>query len=1522
MRLPKLLIWLAMLALLLGVVSIAVAAAPPPTKPIPQPSTGVSLNAPAGQIESISGSYAAFDPSVGGDTCYIPGVQQTFCFKSESFTNDWGYVYYQWQRFPSDWTVNNAYVLSSPAPVCTGGGTWGTFSWTGTAANEGYVYHPRYQTTTDDCTAYYCFEVTSGTGTPDALESWWWAGDDYGNPPYHPCSNDNYTPPGQTACDEAVQPQAAIPPCTLPPVMLTPGEIDVQGCPCEEQQHEFTAWNNAGYDTTINLSYNIVQGNGDCGGPASVYVTDGTNLTFTVNLNPLGDPGDVVICEIYAEDAADPANNDASYIVKTLIAGGFDSAGWQLENISGALPVQWGMGVVGTNPAAAGPVGYYAGGLASTTALLPNLQMYDPGTDTWTQLATLPNPRFSSAAGWIGGLLYLAGGHDANFVATNDLQVYDPATNTWDNTTYPDMPNARGGGAGGVGTCSSGSGECLFHVGGGPDSSFANTTLETWQYDPSAMAWTQLDNKPAGSSPDGFILGGGVGCMGYVFAGGDYRGFHEFYRLDATQPSGSQWTQLANIPAGGGAMTPAMVCKEDMGAILLIGGDSLGYWSDLYNNKVYVYDIATDTWNGPLPQTLNAGLLGSMGLHMDNKVWTFGGTNGSGPTTPVPHESLAQVFCEPCGGLSAHKDAPATALTGDVISYTITIEADPLIPGTYMADPLPAGVDYADNLTYTMGYAWYSPTANTVFWEYNNEVKSGGAFAPAARTFGEPVANPGLTTASPAVTPGAVAAPANPEDVLWDQPLSAVDQDAYVDQEFGDFPTFSSFLADDFVNADPWAISTIFIPGDGWNGFTTIMSATALTWQIYADSPITPGIPAGDPSGGGDAPVWTLTLTPDDPLVTVTTGTLGYPSNTTLNLAAPVVLPPGHWWLVFYPTGDFATFGQFGRQAADTTNGYTGQIINPGGGFGIGTAWQDWGVIGVTLQDIAFRLEGQPAPTEAVISFDVTVTGNCGDIITNEGMATDGDNVVDFSASTEVVCAGEPDISVDPLSLYVPTCPDDTELLTFTICNTGTAPLDWMLSEAPATARLVGLQSPLASPIGPSREVELKLEATGGPSVETNPPVVDAAVSLVLDDGSADNYIGLNDGTFGYQFLWLNRFTPDAADFPFDLNQISVVLGSTGVAVGDPIDLVVYQDTDGDGDPSNAAWLATYNVTVQYNDGATWNDYLLVTPLTLTGPGDVLIGVINRYQVSGVDPSDFPAALDQTATQQRSWVAAWSGDPPDPAVLPPDAGGLWDLIDTWFPGNWMIRGYGETYTFDVPWLSEDPTSGTVNPGLCQVVDVTFDATGLTPGDYNANLLIASNDPDTPVITMPVTMEVWEPVALVDVTYTIASLEVTFDATATGEEPISYAWNFGDGNTSSDEDPVHVYDEGGCYTVTLTVQNPCGIEEWSELICVVTPCEPIEGAGFDWAPVEPLVDETVYFSATVPLTGTGPFTYTWDFDDGSGDTGMYVNHAFAAADTYSVTLTVENACSEVPVVVPIKVEIAMKYFYLPIVVKNH
>ena len=66
---------------------------------------------------------------------------------------------------------------------------------------------------------------------------------------------------------------------------------------------------------------------------------------------------------------------------------------------------------------------------------------------------------------------------------------------------------------------------------------------------------------------------------------------------------------------------------------------------------------------------------------------------------------------------------------------------------------------------------------------------------------------------------------------------------------------------------------------------------------------------------------------------------------------------------------------------------------------------------------------------------------------------------------------------------------------------------------------------------------------------------------------------------------------------------------------------------------------------------------------------------------------------------------------------------------------------------DVPWLSASPVAGTIAPSGTQPVNVSFDSTGLALGLYEATLCVFSNDPDEPLVPVPVTMEVVIPVEL-------------------------------------------------------------------------------------------------------------------------------------------------------------------------------
>ena len=65
----------------------------------------------------------------------------------------------------------------------------------------------------------------------------------------------------------------------------------------------------------------------------------------------------------------------------------------------------------------------------------------------------------------------------------------------------------------------------------------------------------------------------------------------------------------------------------------------------------------------------------------------------------------------------------------------------------------------------------------------------------------------------------------------------------------------------------------------------------------------------------------------------------------------------------------------------------------------------------------------------------------------------------------------------------------------------------------------------------------------------------------------------------------------------------------------------------------------------------------------------------------------------------------------------------------------------QTALNEVGWLSEDPTNGTVDPGTQASITVTLDTTSLDFGDYYADIIITSNDPDENPLIIPVHLTV-------------------------------------------------------------------------------------------------------------------------------------------------------------------------------------
>jgi hypothetical protein len=197
-------------------------------------------------------------------------------------------------------------------------------------------------------------------------------------------------------------------------------------------------------------------------------------------------------------------------------------------------------------------------------------------------------------------------------------------------------------------------------------------------------------------------------------------------------------------------------------------------------------------------------------------------------------------------------------------------------------------------------------------------------------------------------------------NALWSQPASPSNPGRVANQRFPDAGAYTSYVADDFSNTDTWVIDQIVIPGQLYNGGSSLANADTLHWRIYPDDN---GLPSGHPSDQNGTPFWSLDLDPSDSTISLITGLQVSIVDTLLVFDTPIELPPGTWWLFFYPTMRFSPNGQFGRLSSDTSNLSKAKFINPGGGFGRGTDWNDWSVMGPDQHDAAFLIVGSVSDT-------------------------------------------------------------------------------------------------------------------------------------------------------------------------------------------------------------------------------------------------------------------------------------------------------------------------------------------------------------------------------------------------------------------------------------------------------------------------------------------------------------------------------------------------------------------------------
>jgi PKD repeat protein len=115
-------------------------------------------------------------------------------------------------------------------------------------------------------------------------------------------------------------------------------------------------------------------------------------------------------------------------------------------------------------------------------------------------------------------------------------------------------------------------------------------------------------------------------------------------------------------------------------------------------------------------------------------------------------------------------------------------------------------------------------------------------------------------------------------------------------------------------------------------------------------------------------------------------------------------------------------------------------------------------------------------------------------------------------------------------------------------------------------------------------------------------------------------------------------------------------------------------------------------------------------------------------------------------------------------------------------------------------------------------------------------------------------------------------------------PTSWAWDFGDGNTSMDQNPLHTFEAPGLYTVCMTVSNADGTDTACQEVAVTFAPQ----ASFT---IEVLTDSSFQF---MDMSTNTPTSWAWDFGDGNTSDEQNPTHTFAETGDYNVCLTASNS----------------------------